>query len=350
VIGLFRSLPRALSRLRRLPPLWLALATSLIAAGGPVLAQTPPAPSAAEVARSLGRGLNILGYDPIWITPAWARFKAKHFAAIHDAGFSSVRVNLVAFDHMDGDNRLNAQWLSTLDWVVSNALANHLAVILDEHDYNICSQDPVACRPRLLAFWSQIAERYKDAPSSVLFEILNEPNTKLTDDLWGPLSADALAVIRRSNPTRTVIIGPTFWNNIDHLDTLQLPAGDRNILVTVHYYLPMRFTHQGASWSADTRDLSGITWGSPAEYARLNADFDRVKAWSLAHDRPILLGEFGAYDKADMDSRVRYTSAVARAAEARGWPWEYWQFDSNFIAYDMSRDTWVEPIRGALAP
>ena len=36
--------------------------------------------------------------------------------------------------------------------------------------------------------------------------------------------------------------------------------------------------------------------------------FDRAAAWAKKHDRPVFLGEFGAYDKADMDSRARYTA------------------------------------------
>ena len=61
-------------------------------------------------------------------------------------------------------------------------------------------------------------------------------------------------------------------------------------------------------------------------------------------------GEFGAYDKGPMDSRVRYTAAVARTAEKLGWSWAYWQFDSDFILYDIDNDHWVQPIRDALIP
>jgi endoglucanase len=64
------------------------------------------------------------------------------------------------------------------------------------------------------------------------------------------------------------------------------------------------------------------------------------------------LGEFGSYDRggADMDSRVRYTSYVARTAESLGWAWAYWQFDSDFIVYDMKADEWIKPIWKALIP
>jgi len=86
----------------------------------------------------------------------------------------------------------------------------------------------------------------------------------------------------------------------------------------------MRFTHQGARWVKETAHLSGITWGSDEDKRRVDEDFARVAAWSRTEGRPIFLGEFGAYDKADIDSHVSYTSCVARAAERLGWAWAYW--------------------------
>jgi endoglucanase len=183
----------------------------------------------------------------------------------------------------------------------------------------------------------------------VVFEILNEPNQAI-DAGWNALHAEALAIIRKSNLQRNVIIGPAFWNNVGWLDRLELPKDDRHIIVTVHYYLPMRFTHQGASWTPEYVNLSGVTWGTPAERRALERDFDAVQAWAKRQKRPILLGEFGAYDKGPIDSRVAYTAAVARAAEKRGWAWAYWQFDSDFIVYDIDKDQWIEPIRKALIP
>jgi endoglucanase len=41
---------------------------------------------------------------------------------------------------------------------------------------------------------------------------------------------------------------------------------------------------------------------------------------------------------------------VARAAEARGWAWTYWQFDADFILYDIAKDSWVEALLKALVP
>jgi endoglucanase len=310
----------------------------------------PKALDAASEVRLMGRGVNVLGYDPVWKDPAKARFQPRLFKVIHDGGFATVRMNLQAFAHMDADNRLDPAWLATLDRMVHAALGAGLVVILDEHDYRFCPEDVAACQPRLSAFWRQIGERYKDAPPALLFEILNEPNGKLDDGAWNQLLAVELAEIRRTNPERNVVVGPASWNSLDHLGGLELPAADRHLIVTIHYYQPMRFTHQGASWVKEYTALSGVHWGSPEELQRIDADFDKAQAWATAHDRPILLGEFGAYDKADMDSRVRYTSAVARAAEARGWAWSYWQFDSDFVVFDIKADGWIKPIHDALIP
>ena len=127
-----------------------------------------------EQVKQMGRGMNIIGYDPLWEDFSKARFKERHFKRIHDAGFQTVRVVLQAFRHMDADNKLDPTWLHTLDWSVQTALANHLNVILDEHDFNRCATDAAACREKVLAFWSQVAPRYQDTPASVIFEILNE--------------------------------------------------------------------------------------------------------------------------------------------------------------------------------
>jgi endoglucanase len=184
-----------------------------------------------------------------------------------------------------------------------------------------------------------------------MFELLNEPHGKLDAARWNALASDMLAIVRRSNPTRTVVIGPTQWNSLSQLPTLSLPETDRNILVTFHYYDPFRFTHQGASWT-DLKALSGIGWGSAEDKARLETDFAQAAAWGRASGRPLLLGEFGAYEGGGtpMDLRVAYTDAIARAAERSGFSWAYWQFDSDFIAWDMKKQAWVEPIRRALIP
>lgn len=347
--------PRIGDMTRRVPQRFF-LATACL--GALLLAQSvgrcaeAPADDAYAQNRILGRGINVLGYDPIWRDPAKARFKVEDFALIKAGGFDSIRVNLYPFAHMGGapDYRLDESWWRTMDWIVGHALQAHLSVIADLHEYETMGKNPESNKARFLAFWAQVAPHFKDAPPTVAFEILNEPNTKLTPAVWNEYLAEALSVIRSSNPARAVIAGPAFYNSVKHLDELVLPEQDRHLIVTVHYYLPMAFTHQGASWTK-TRYPVGTHWeGTPEQRATVEADLSRVQAWSQAHSRPIFLGEFGAYDKGDMPSRARYTDCVARTAEKLGWSWAYWQFDGDFIAFNVAKNAWVPEIHAALVP
>ena len=326
----------------------VAMALAFVASVAP--AQAAPG-VAQELVSPFHRGVNVLGYDPYWNDVSKRRFQWRHFTEIRRGGFDFVRLNLAAFRHMDSQNRLDPAWLAKLDDVLRHAEQAGLGVLVDEHDFDQCSEDVAMCRQKLGAFWAQVAPRYANAPRNVAFEILNEPHTKLDAANWNALFAEMLALVRRTNPTRIVVVGPTNWNGFRELPTLQLPA-DPNLLVTFHYYEPMHFTHQGAPWVESTRDLHGITWGSEADRAELRSAFDQVAAWSAANHRPILLGEFGAYEKSGtpMPLRVAYTIAVRCEAERHRFGWAYWQFDSDFIAWDMRSDRWVRPIKDALIP
>ena len=298
----------------------------------------------------LGRGVNILGYDnAFWKDRSKGRFKESYFKMIKDAGFTSVRVNLYPFSFMDKNHKIDPAWLKTLDWVVEKGSDADLMVILDLHEFTAMADDPEAKKEMFLSFWRQVAPRYKSSPDNVVFELLNEPNQKLTVDMWNNFLVEAMGIIRQSNPNRTLVIGPGNWNGIESLNTLKLPENDRNIIVTVHFYHPMRFTHQGAAWAKEYKNLSGIKWtGTEAEKEEVKSKLKVAADWSAQNKRPILLGEFGAYDKGDMDSRARYTAFVARTAEQFNFCWAYWQFDSDFIVYNIDKEVWVKPILNAL--
>ena len=96
---------------------------------------------------------------------------------------------------MDAANgfALKPSWLETLDWAVKGALAARLAVILDMHEFHAMAEDPAGRKEAWLAFWRQVATRFKDAPDDVVFELLNEPFGKLTPELWNDYLKEGLA-------------------------------------------------------------------------------------------------------------------------------------------------------------
>ncbi len=78
---------------------WILTLTVLFA-GATAYAADAPLPAADQVAQ-MKRGVNIVGYDPLWQDPAKGRFKPRHFKIIKDGGFDTVRINLYGFRHMN---------------------------------------------------------------------------------------------------------------------------------------------------------------------------------------------------------------------------------------------------------
>jgi endoglucanase len=62
------------------------------------------------------------------------------------------------------------------------------------------------------------------------------------------------------------------------------------------------------------------------------------------------MGEFGAYGKADMQSRVSWTTFMREEAEKRGISWSYWEFGAGFGVYDRGAGAWNEELLWALIP
>ncbi len=324
-----------------IPALILALTTA---------AELPADAAAAN--KALGRGINLGNALEAPKEGEWGlRLEADYFKQIKAAHFDSVRVPVRWSAHAaaEAPYTIDADFFKRVDWVLDQCAANQLNAVLNVHHYDELDKDPDKHAPRLVGLWRQIAARYQDRPAGVSFELYNEPHDKLTADKWNELAARLLAEVRKTNPTRPVIVGPVNWNNFRALPQLKLPD-DKNLIVTVHYYEPMTFTHQGAEWVApNIRGRTGVTWeGIDAQMAELRNALDATAKWAKEHNRPIFLGEFGAYSRADMASRARWTRAVAREAEARGFSWAYWEFASGFGAYDKDKKQWREPLLKAL--
>lgn len=302
--------------------------------------------------KKLGRGINLGNALDAPKEGEWGvTLEAEYFRAIKKAGFDTVRlpVRWSAHAAADAPYTIEPKLAERVDWAIDQALKNNLNIIVNVHHYEEMDAHPDKQLPRLIGLWEQIADRYKDRPASVYFEMFNEPHDKFVGDTWNEAIPKVLAVIRKSNPHRPVIVGPGQWNSIGALDKLQLPKDDRNLILTIHYYDPFHFTHQGASWVQGSDKWKGQKWtGSPAEEQEIRKAFAKAAAWAKKHDRPVFLGEFGAYEMADMASRAKWTHFVVTEAEKLGFSWAYWEFCSGFGAYDPRTHTWREPLKKAL--
>ncbi|MBU6453152.1 MAG: cellulase family glycosylhydrolase [Cyanobacteria bacterium REEB67] len=300
----------------------------------------------------LGRGINLGNALDAPKESEWGvTLQADYFRLIKEAGFDHVRLPVRWETHCAGTApyTIDPAFFERVDWAIAEARRNQLMIVVNMHHHEAFEKDPDGQKERFLAMWRQIAERYREAPPEVAFEIYNEPSKNIDAQKWNDFFGEALKIVRRTNHDRCVVVGPVQWNSIDQLPSLELPA-DPQLLVTVHYYQPFHFTHQGASWAGpESTKWLGTKWtGSPTEIAAIAADFAKAAAWGEAHHRPIYLGEFGAFSKADIDSRALWTAAVSRQAAARGFSSAYWEFCSGFGAYDPEAKEWRKPLLDAL--
>jgi endoglucanase len=274
------------------------------------------------------------------------------------AGFTSVRLPVRWSNHTapTAPFTIAPGFLSRVESVLGKLLAKGVYVVLDMHHYRQLDGDPLDSGEsavdstildvHFLRIWQQIAERFRGKSNHLLFELYNEPHGRLTPRKWNDLAARALNVVRKNDPTRIVVIGPTNWSAADALSSLRLP-NDANLIVTVHNYEPFDFTHQGADWVQPILP-TGVRCCDASQQAAAIAPLATAKAWSDSVRYPIFLGEFGAYDKADMRSRVQFTRLMRDAAEARGIRWTYWELAAGFGVYDPVAHTWRTPLKDAL--
>lgn len=338
-------------------PLFCALALALAALPYDALAADSQNSSASDdifaAGKRLGRGINLGNALDAPNEGEWGvTLKSEYFQAIKEAGFDTVRLPVKWSNHALNltPYTIDPKFAARVDWAVDQALANKLNIIINVHHFDQMDAAPDDNLPRLVALWEQIAQRYKDRPTSVYFELFNEPHEKFTEAKWNAAIPKLLQAVRKTNPTRPVIVGPGQWNAIWALPKLELPD-DEHLILTFHYYDPFEFTHQGAPWAPETAKFKGRKWtGSEDEQAKVRKSFGEVVRWAKDHCRPVLLGEFGAYQEADMESRARWAAFVAREAEKHGFAWSYWEFCSGFGAYDPQKNSWRDALKTALVP
>jgi len=270
------------------------------------------------------------------------RLEAADFVRIRAAGFDTVRIPVDWYKHSASapPYRIEPKWLDRVDEVVRQALAAHLHVILDSHNFNLVHSNPAEGSPWLGEVWRQVAAHFARQPTSQLwFEIENEPHDKLTNANLMATLGPALAAIRESNPDRPVVIGGQNWSGIDSLATLDLPD-DPHVYATFHYYEPFAFTHQGAGWVNPSPPL-GRHYGLPEDKARLITDAAKVDAFVARTGRVPFIGESGAFESVPLAERADYLRAISTSLAPHTSGLCVWAYTNTFPMWDHVGGHWL---------
>jgi endoglucanase len=278
------------------------------------------------------------------------RIETAHLDAIRGAGFDGVRlpVRWDAHAREAPPYALAPAFLARVDDVVHGAIERGLIVQLDSHHYDALINAPQRHRARFLALWRQIARHYADAPAGLMLEPFNEPH----GDYWRgnrlvALQREVLSIIRESNPSRLVVLGPGNWNSIDGLRAWSPPA-DANLAVSVHYYEPHDFTHQRAEWLGASAPRFPRAWGTETDVAQVGDHIVQAARWGAQRGFAMQLGEFGVNRAVTPSQRALWTRTVRQACEASNMAWCAWDFAGAFPVWDREREAFIPEMLDAL--
>ncbi len=288
-------------------------------------------------------------------------------------GIDHVRlpIDYPVFEDDAAPGRYREEGLQYIDHCLEWCAKRDLGVVLDLHHapgYSFGSLDKNTLfddeqlQGRFVAIWDMLARRYRSVDDQLQLELLNEV-VEPTSTRWNRLAHRTIAAIRQTDPNRKVVYGGNFYNSIDQLRAIEVVPDDDNIVYTFHFYKPLLFTHQHASWNqvaqeySETVDYPG-TFPNLAAFLQAHPEFPRehhetaqdvldaslldlymqpAVAFLGETGNPLYCGEFGVIENASLQSRINWHRDVVDRLINNGIGRAVWTYkDMNFPLVDRA--------------
>ena len=284
------------------------------------------------------------------------RFTRSDFVYIASLGFDHVRIPFNEVQMFDENGQkipegfdLLHKWLGWCDEL-------NLYAVLDFHilrSHNITAVErPLFtddnAQEQFYECWRKISgEMSKYSVDKVAYEPLNEPIANDHED-WNKVLNRYIEVIRELEPERIIIAGSNEMSHWDTMKHLRVPENDPNLIITFHYYKPPLLTHYN-SWLYRGDEIPvpvhypGQTiWDNDLDSAKhhavqgrlvynidiIESNFLEVVEFAKKYNLKLYCGEYGCYDAAPTDDRIRWMRDVStlcvRHEIARAF-WDYYR-------------------------
>lgn len=281
----------------------------------------------------MGRGINIGNTLEPPNEGSWNNGPVQeyYFDDYKDAGFTNIRIPVTWHGHTGSSSpyTVNAAWMDRIEEIVDWGLSRGLYIILNaHHDAWIKNDYSTGNKARFDSIWSQISVRFQNKSDSLLFEIINEPEPLSLVNV-DDLNARVLSIIRKTNPTRIVLFSGHRWSNAEELVVADIPV-DNYIMGYFHSYDPYPF------------GLEGTGSFRPSHISAIIRRHDQVQNWSDNNNIPVLLGEFGAINLCDYNSRMLHYATVTEQALSHGFAFSAWDDGGDFRIYQRDASEWNE--------
>lgn len=276
---------------------------------------------------------------------------AAHIKAIRDLGFETLRIPVTWNFNMQqqAPYTVEISYLDRVKAIVEAGLRNNMHVIINTHHddwIRPTTTNATAVNARLSGLWTQIANHFMDYGDKLIFEVMNEPRLIDSPEEWSggttegrtilnefhQTCVDAIRATDGKNATRHIMVSTYAASTTPAAFADLVVPADPNIIISLHSYFP---------WSFAGQDDGTNNWGSDSEKAALDSELDRIKErWVAQENRPVILGEWGAKNKNNLNARINYVDYYAKAAVSRGLVPIIWDDGGDFGLYDRHAMNW----------
>jgi len=310
----------------------------------------------------------------------------KDIEFIAGAGYDHVRIPIDEVEMWTTNGKPSkasfAYLTRCLDWCAKHNLRAVVDLhILKAHHFNAENEggkitlwtDPAA-QDNFIKLWIEISGRLKKYPvDRVAYELMNEPVAPDPED-WNKLIAKAVKAIRQLEPTRVIVIGSNRWQTPENFPFLKIPPNDPNIILSLHTYAPLFFTHHLADWTA-FKDFKGPVHYpgrviAEADFPKsmmntTNADlknqleearqvFNKQKLAAVLRPAiqkakelklPLYCGEFGCLPHVERAERLKYYEDIVSVFEENNIAWCNWEYKGDFgiLTFDFDKKVSLAP-------
>ncbi len=206
------------------------------------------------------------------------------------------------------------------------------------------------------AMWEYTAQRYKDNPVVVGYELMVEPNAAdvlygmdtpqeffssyrgtLAD--WNTFYPQLVSAIRSVDEDTPIIVGADGYSSVAWLSSLT-PADASNMVYDVHQYMPYDiYTHQssrGKNSYPGKFDVDNDGKLEQFDKNYLSTLLQPVRQYAKKNDAAIVINEFGV--KRWVPGAAAYLTDLLDLFEKEGWNYAIWEWSTSYEPFGSDVD------------
>lgn len=179
---------------------------------------------------------------------------------------------------------------------------------------------------RFYLLWEEIARHYGADSEHIAFELLNEVTEPSYIDAWNRISNECIRRIRAIAPDTIILVGSYYNNSACAVKDLAAPY-DSKVVYNFHCYEPMKFTHQGATWTNFLNPEDRMSFEeSGVDCAYFVKLFESAIEAAKRNNTELYCGEYGVIDVASPEDTVKWYKIIHRVLDNYGIARSAWSY------------------------